>query len=52
MPVVLSEIGELKRATNRNAITHLNADEYVMVYGQITDPKTGEVSAKADENCQ
>ena len=49
MPVALSEIGELKRVTNRNAITHLNADEYVMVYGQITDSNTGEVSAKADE---
>ena len=49
MSVALSEIGELKRVTNRNAITHLNADEYVMVYGQITDSNTGEVSAKADE---
>ena len=49
MPVALSEIGELKRVSNRNAITHLNADEYIMVYGQITDSNTGEVSAKADE---
>ena len=27
----------------------MNADEYIMVYGQITDSNTGEVSAKADE---
>ena len=50
MPVALSEIGELKRVSNRNAITHLNDSQgYIMVYGQITDSNTGEVSAKADK---
>lgn len=49
MPVELQEVGELKRVNNRTAITHLNANEYVMVTGQITDANTGNVTAKADE---
>ena len=46
MPVELRDVGELKRVNNRTAITHLNANEYVMVTGQITDSNTGEVTAK------
>ncbi|WP_059172130.1 efflux RND transporter permease subunit [Bacillus sp. FJAT-27445] len=49
MPVKLKEIGELKRATNRTVITHLNQNEYVMVFAQITDSKTGDIAAKADK---
>ena len=49
MPVALNEVGELKQVKNRTAVTHLNGDEYIMVYGQITDSNTGEVSAKADK---
>ncbi|WP_374722004.1 efflux RND transporter permease subunit [Peribacillus tepidiphilus] len=48
-PVKLKEIGELKRVKNQMAITHLNGHEYAMVFGQITDSKTGEVTKKADE---
>ncbi|MBS4179260.1 efflux RND transporter permease subunit [Lederbergia citrea] len=49
MPVALNEVGKLKRVTNRTVITHLNQNEYVMVAGQITDAKAGEVTKKADE---
>ncbi|MFD2445559.1 efflux RND transporter permease subunit [Bacillus sp. CGMCC 1.16607] len=49
MPVALKEVGELKRVNNRTVITHLNQNEYVMVFAQITDSKTGEVSKKADD---
>ncbi|OMP67014.1 efflux RND transporter permease subunit [Domibacillus epiphyticus] len=49
LPVALKEVGELKRANNRMAITRLNSNEYVMVTGQITSPKTGEVTKRADE---
>ena len=49
MPVALEEVGELKRVDNRTAITHLNSNEYVMIFGQITDSNTGNVTAKADE---
>lgn len=48
MPVSLKEIGELKRVNNRTVITHLNQNEYVMVVGQITYSKTGEVTKTAD----
>lgn len=49
MPVALKELGTLKRVNNRTVITHLNRNEYVMVFAQITDSKTGEVTKKADE---
>ncbi|RHW38967.1 efflux RND transporter permease subunit [Neobacillus notoginsengisoli] len=49
MPVKLKEIGTLKRASNRMVITHLNQNEYVMVFAQITDSKTGDIAKKADE---
>lgn len=49
MPVALNKIGNLKRVNNRTVITHLNSNEYVMVFAQITDSKTGEVTKKADE---
>ncbi|PLS18008.1 acriflavin resistance protein [Bacillus sp. M6-12] len=48
-PVALKDIGELKEVKNQTVITHLNGNEYVMVVGQITDSKTGEVTKKADE---
>ncbi|RDI45411.1 efflux RND transporter permease subunit [Falsibacillus pallidus] len=48
-PVALKEIGTLKKVKNRDVITHLNGNEYVMVYGQITDAKTGEVTKNADK---
>ncbi|WP_433750105.1 efflux RND transporter permease subunit [Falsibacillus pallidus] len=48
-PVALKEIGTLKKVKNRDVITHLNGNEYVMVYGQITDSKTGEVTKNADK---
>jgi multidrug efflux pump subunit AcrB len=48
-PVPLKELGNLKRVNNRTVITHLNRNEYVMVFAQITDSKTGEVTKKADE---
>lgn len=49
IPVALKELGNLKRVNNRTVITHLNRNEYVMVFAQITDSKTGEVTKKADE---
>ncbi len=49
MPVALNEVGELQRVNNRTLITHLNTNEYVMVFAQITDANTGDVTAKADE---
>ena len=49
MPVALEEIGELKRVSNITGINHLNSNEYVMIFGQITDSNTGDVTAKADE---
>lgn len=49
MPVKLKDVGELKRVNNRTVITHLNQNEYVMVFGQITDSKAGEVSKKVDK---
>ncbi|ALC88972.1 hypothetical protein AM500_03525 [Bacillus sp. FJAT-18017] len=49
MPVKLKDIGELKKASNRTVITHLNHKEYVMVFGQITDSNTGEITKKADD---
>ena len=49
MPVELQEVGELKRVNNRTTITHLNANEYIMVTAQITDSNTGNVTAKADK---
>jgi multidrug efflux pump subunit AcrB len=49
VPVALNEIGTLKKVNNRTVITHLNQNEYVMVSGQITDSKAGEVSSKADK---
>ncbi|WP_175384399.1 efflux RND transporter permease subunit [Bacillus sp. FJAT-27225] len=48
MPVKLKEIGELKKASSRTVITHLNKNEYVMVFAQITDSNTGAVTKKAD----
>jgi multidrug efflux pump subunit AcrB len=48
-PVALKELGNLKRVNNRTVITHLNRNEYVMVFAQITDSKTGEVTKIADE---
>ncbi|MBK3493787.1 efflux RND transporter permease subunit [Viridibacillus sp. YIM B01967] len=49
MPVSLNEIGKLKRVNNITAVSHLNGNEYIMVYGTITDEKVGDVTAKADE---
>ncbi|MFJ7732144.1 efflux RND transporter permease subunit [Lysinibacillus sp. NPDC097231] len=49
MPVFLHEIGELKRVNNLTSITHLNGNEYIMVYGTITDEKVGDVTAQADK---
>lgn len=49
MPVKLKDIGTLKRASSRMVITHLNQNEYVMVFAQITDSKTGDIAKKADE---
>ncbi|WML50139.1 efflux RND transporter permease subunit [Neobacillus sp. PS3-34] len=46
MPVALKDVGELKRVKNRTVITHLNSNEYVMVSGQITDSKAGEVTKR------
>jgi len=49
MPVFLHELGELKRVNNLTSITHLNGNEYIMVYGTITDEKVGDVTAQADK---
>ncbi|MFJ6207153.1 efflux RND transporter permease subunit [Lysinibacillus sp. NPDC092081] len=49
MPVFLHELGELKRVNNITSITHLNGNEYIMVYGTITDEKVGDVTAQADK---
>ncbi|WP_181884462.1 efflux RND transporter permease subunit [Neobacillus piezotolerans] len=49
MPIKLKDIGVLKRGKNRTVITHLNQNEYVMVFGQITDSKTGDIAKKADK---
>lgn len=49
IPVMLNEIGELKRVHNITSISHLNGEEYIMVYGTITDEKVGDVIAQADK---
>ncbi|MGE7129641.1 efflux RND transporter permease subunit [Lysinibacillus xylanilyticus] len=49
IPVVLHELGELKRINNITSLTHLNGHEYIMVYGTITDEKVGDVTAQADK---
>lgn len=49
IPVKLNEIGELKRVHNITSISHLNGEEYIMVYGTITDEKVGDVTAQADK---
>ncbi len=49
MPVALNEVGKLQRVNNRTLINHLNTNEYVMVFAQMTDANTGNVTAKADE---
>lgn len=49
IPVMLNEIGELKRVHNITSISHLNGEEYIMVYGTITDEKVGDVTAQADK---
>ncbi|QGG50885.1 efflux RND transporter permease subunit [Lysinibacillus pakistanensis] len=49
IPVKLNEIGELKRVHNITSISHLNGEEYIMVYGTITDEKIGDVTAQADK---
>ena len=49
MPVFLHELGELKRVNNVTSITHLNGNEYIMVYGTITNEKVGDVTAQADK---
>ncbi|MCL1694241.1 efflux RND transporter permease subunit [Lysinibacillus sp. BPa_S21] len=49
MPVFLHELGELKKVNHTTSITHLNGNEYVMVYGTITDEKVGDVTAQADK---
>jgi multidrug efflux pump subunit AcrB len=48
-PVALKELGNLKQVNNRTVITHLNRNEYVMVFAQITDSKTGEITKIADD---
>ncbi|MGE7114531.1 efflux RND transporter permease subunit [Lysinibacillus sp. NPDC047702] len=48
-PVMLNEIGKLKRVHNITSISHLNGEEYIMVYGTITDEKVGDVTALADK---
>jgi len=49
IPVMLNEIGELKRVHSITSISHLNGEEYIMVYGTITDEKVGDVTAQADK---
>lgn len=49
IPIKLNEIGELKKVHNITSISHLNGEEYIMVYGTITDEKVGDVIAQADK---
>lgn len=49
IPVMLNELGELTRVHTITSISHLNGEEYIMVYGTITDEKVGDVTAQADK---